>query len=324
MPDIFFYEAFEEEQRLLKHYLPNNIQAGYTKLTIQEYGADIPPARIISTRVQSILPESWFDEVDGFLTRSTGYEHLHRYMKKYNKRVPAGHLPIYCHRAVAEHALMLWMSLLRRLPKQQQQMNTFNRDNITGSECQNKKLLVVGVGNIGSQIVQIGKGLQMNVRCVDLIHKFPEETYVEIEEGIKTADIIVCAMNLNETNFGYFNENLLRKVKPGVIFVNVSRGEISHSEILLKLVKEEHLGAVGLDTFHKEEHLAVALRNQEKSEDPEIQATLELMKLSNVICTPHNAFNTEESTDRKASQSVEQTIHFLEHGTFKWPIPELK
>ena len=48
---------------------------------------------------------------------------------------------------------------------------------------------------------------------------------------------------------------------------------------------------------------------------------LELMKLDNVLCTPHNAFNTVESVERKSAQSVQQVAAFLERGQFVWPVP---
>ena len=66
-------------------------------------------------------------------------------------------------RAVAEQAILLVMALLRKLPQQTQQFPRFHRDGLTGHECAGKKLLVVGVGNIGSEVVRIGQALGMAV-----------------------------------------------------------------------------------------------------------------------------------------------------------------
>ena len=74
--DVFFYEAFEEEQEALKHFLPGHIKAGFSWKTIQEYGAEAPPAPIISVRTQSNLPAEWADNLDAILSRSTGFDHL--------------------------------------------------------------------------------------------------------------------------------------------------------------------------------------------------------------------------------------------------------
>ena len=319
--DIFFYEAFEEEEKELKRFLPKNIKAGFTWKTIQENKDKEPPAKLISTRTQSIFPIEWEDKIKGILSRSTGYDHLKAYEEKINNKLSFGFLPLYCHRAVAEHAMMLWMALLRKLPQQLKNFSSFHRDGITGYECENKTLLIVGVGNIGGQILQIGKGLGMNVLCVDIEMKYPEENYVSIEEGIKQADIIVCAMNLTKNNIGYFTYDLLKKSKKNALFINISRGEFSPSSILLKLINENHLGGAGLDVFNHEKDLAISLRENKPSSDPEVLATLELSKKQNVILTPHNAFNSYEAVARKAEQSIEQVVYFMNNGRFKWEVP---
>lgn len=217
--------------------------------------------------------------------------------------------------------MLLWMSLLRKLPQQMHSFTNFNRDGLTGQECENKTLLVVGVGNIGYEAVRLGKGLGMEVIGVDLAKKHSSVSYVSIEEGLSRADIIVCAMNLTSDNTNYFNYHLLKRAKPGVIFVNVARGELSPSADLLRLLDENHLGGVALDVYNKESELAVSLRAGRSSDDREVQATLALVKCRNVILTPHNAFNTQEAIDRKAGRSIQQVNHFLEHGSFIWPVP---
>lgn len=318
--DVFFYEAFEEEEEALKHYLPAHISAGFTWKTIQEYGADSPPAPIISIRTQSSLPPEWADSLDAILSRSTGFDHLKAYMRLTGKDIPCGHLPLYCHRAVAEQALLMWLALQRKFTQQVEQFKTFHRDGITGQETEGKTLLIVGVGNIGGQVANIGKGMNMKVLCVDLEVKYPELDYVSIEEGIAQADIIVCAMDLRQENEGYFTYDLLKKAKKGTLFINVSRGELSPSPALLKLIEEKHLGGVALDAYFEEKALGVALRDGTNSDNPGVQATLDLAKHSNVICTPHNAFNTEEGVERKSEQSVQQIDHFLKNKDFIWPV----
>lgn len=318
--DIFFYEVFEEESQMLRHYLQSHVEAGFTQKTIQEHNSCKPPAPLISIRTQSIIPISWSAKISGILARSTGYDHLKTYLQECKKKIPCGFLPLYCNRAVAEQAMLLWMSLLRKLPQQIHQFTNFNRDGLTGQECAKKTLLVVGVGNIGYEIVRIGEGLDMEVLGVDIIKKYPSVPFVSIEEGIPQADIIVCAMNLTSDNIGYFNYQLLNKAKRNAIFINISRGELSPSVDLLRLLDENRLGGIALDVYNRENKLATSLRTSYSNEDKEVQATLTLAKHPNVILTPHNAFNTREAVDRKASHSVQQINHFLEYGKFLWPV----
>lgn len=316
--DVFFFEAFEEEAESLKHYLGDKAKAGYSWKSIQEYGAEEPPAPIISVRTQSAIPAAWAPKLKAIISRSTGYDHLRSYLKETGGSLPCGYLPLYCHRSVAEQALLMMMSLARKLFMQVDHFKTFLRDNLTGIELEGKTLLVVGVGNIGYEMVRIGKGMNMNVLGVDLYENRDDVNYVQVEEGIAQADFCVCAMDLTEDNPGYFDEQLLRKAKKGMIFVNVSRGELSPNITLLKLLNEGQLGGVGLDVYNEEKPLAKALRGNGPKTHPEVQAVLALMQHPQGICTPHNAFNTEESVARKSEQSIQQLLHFLQKGKFIW------
>lgn len=320
--DIFFYEAFEEESAALKSFLPNTIRAGFTAATIQEADQPGPPARIVSVRTQSELPTAWAGKMDALLSRSTGYDHLASYRNATETSIALGYLPLYCARAVAEQAMLLMMTLFRKLPQQIGQFSTFNRDGITGIECEGKNLLVVGVGNIGSQIVRIGQGLGMNVQGVDIEHKHSFVEYTTYESRKAEADVIVCAMNLTEENRGYFNEQRLSGIKSSALFINIARGEHSPPELLPKLLKERKLGGVGLDVYDEEKELAVALRTGAPSQNPVADRILELQKLPNVICTPHNAFNTHEAVMRKSEQSIRQAESFLQTGRFIWNVPD--
>jgi D-lactate dehydrogenase len=321
LPHVCFFEAFEEEAAALRRHLPMDVRADFTAKTIQEVGAAAPPARVVSIRTQSVLPPGWAPSLDGILSRSTGYDHLAAYRDATGLAVPCGYLPLYCARAVAEHALLLWLALLRRLPAQIRQFQDFHRDGLTGRECEAQNLLVVGVGNIGHEITRIGAGLGMRVLGVDLVRKWPEVDYVSIDDGIAQADVIVCAMNLTPRNRGYFNHALLTQAPRGAVFVNVSRGELAVAASLLELLDCGHLGGVGLDVYDAEPELAVSLRAGRPAAHPVARATLELANRPDVICTPHNAFNTVESVERKAEQSIQQVRHFLATGSFLWPVP---
>jgi D-lactate dehydrogenase len=318
--DIFFYEAFDEEEKAIRKFLPQNIDAGFTWKAIQETNHSNPPAALISTRTQSVLPTKWAPDLQGILSRSTGFDHLNRYMKETGEQVSCGNLPLYCNRSVAEQALLMWLALMRKLSVQQKQFKQFHRDGLTGLELSTKKLLVVGVGNIGYEIVRIGRGLDMVVYGVDLVLRHQDVDYRPIDDILSEADIIVCAMNLTAENMNYFGYNRLRKAKRGALFINIARGEMSPSADLLRLLKEGILGGIALDVYNEESRLATALRKNKKDNSVEVQATLELQNYPNVILTPHNAFNTEESVERKAKQSVEQVIQFLNTGTFKWNV----
>ncbi|MEI7835224.1 MAG: NAD(P)-dependent oxidoreductase [Planctomycetota bacterium] len=326
---MFFYEAFAEEADAIRRLLPPNVRAELTWQTPQEAGHAAhanPPARVISIRTQSSIPPVWAGQIDAILARTTGYDHMLSLRRGLARPVVLGHLPLYCARAVAEQAMLLWTALLRRLPLQMRQFGSFARDGLTGSECKGRCVLVVGVGNIGSQVVRIAQGLEMTALGVDVVRRHDFVRYASIEEGLAQADVVVCAMNLTPANAGYFGHTRLNACRPGAVFVNVARGELSPSADLLRLLEEGRLGGVGLDVYEEENALAVALRQGDvsaRANSPAIAATLALAAHPNVILTPHNAFNTRESLARKAAQSVESILHFLKAGVFPNPVPDV-
>jgi len=329
--DAAFYEVFSEEERLLRKYLPNDKKYLMTPSTIQEYGEEETLADIISIRTQSRIPEKWACNIRAIITRSTGYDHVLEYIGNTGAKISCAYLPDYAARAVAEHAIMMMAALLRKLPEQQESLKKFHRDGLTGSEIRNRRLTVIGVGRIGSEIVDIANGLRMKLTGVDIAPKNEiarkySLSYLPLEEGLGIADVAICALPLTNITLGLLNYQILKLMPQGSIFINIARGEISPSADLLKLLEEKHLSAVGLDVYEYEKELAAVLRG---GEDPgkvpgaaakSIKASMELMRRTNAITTPHNAFNTSESVERKCIRTAENIAEYFRNGKFITPI----
>lgn len=321
MPTVAFYEAFEEEQAAIKKYLPESIEAQLTDKTIQESGDTAPPASLISIRTQSHIPEGWEKGLKGVLTRSHGYDHLLKYQRESKSGIALGFLESYCARAVAEQAVMAAMILLRKLKKQVKNFETFRREGLTGRESKGRKILVAGVGNIGGEIVRIARGLEMDVKGFDIDHRIKGLDYVSLEQGAAWADVMVCALPLTEETAGMIGAGVLRKTNPGLIYVNISRGEISPVADLKDLLDEGILGGISMDVYPDEAHFAHRLRNKGAPDTPDGRIIDDLARRDNVLFTPHNAFNTQEALDHKASLSAGAISYFLKHGTFPTPVP---
>lgn len=320
--DVYFYEAFEEEAAELRRFLPAGVKAQFDARAVQETDHAEPPAPLISTRTQSRLPTAWADQLAGILTRSTGYDHLLAYARQTGGRAAMGYLPLYCHRACAEGAMMLMLALMRRLRRQIGQFHQFHRDGLTGAEALDKTMLIVGVGHIGHEVHRLARAFGMNTLGVDLDPRHEDVDYVSLADGLSHADVIVCAMNLTEDNRGYFDAATLSKCRRGAIFVNVSRGELSPSTALLAALESGQLAGVGLDVYDHEAELAVALRSGRlRCDDEQAAAAIALSQRDDAICTPHNAFNTVESVARKSEHSMQQVDAFIRTGHFLWPVP---
>ncbi len=327
-----FYEAFEEEQEFLRKFLPEGARALFTWKTIQESGHKLPPAPIISIRTQSRIPPEWRICLAGIITRSTGYDHITGYLNELGSAIPSAYLPEYAARAVAEHALMLWTALLRNLERQRESFKAFHRDGLTGREVCGRRITVVGVGRIGGQVVDIAHGLHMDVKGVDIVpRKEMKEDYgldyLPLDKGLARAEILVSALPLTELTRGMLGYKKLMKMPKGGIFISVGRGEVSPSQDLLRLLKEKRLAGVGLDVYDCEKELAAVLRDGKKpaqlpaSSRKSVAATLNLMKHPNVILTPHNAFNTRESVERKCRETMLNLEAYLKTGKFLTPVP---
>ena len=323
--DAFFYEAFAEEAERLLHYAAETgLRVGHSPLTIQETDHAAPPAPIVSLRTQSTLPPVWAPQLRGILTRSTGYDHLFAYRDAVGAACPPlGYLPLYCVRAVAEQALLLWTALLRRLPRQLAEFDRFRRDHLTGRENPGKILALFGVGHIGYEIWRIASALGLIVRGVDPVRRHADVAYVSPADALADADIVVCAMNLTPRNRGYFTRDLLAHAQRKPILVNVARGEFTPATVLEAALEAGVLSGVALDVYNEEATLAPALRTGHLAAlTPDNQALLRLRGRADVLLTPHNAFNTHEAVERKSEQSIRTLLHFQKNGQFLWPVPD--
>lgn len=318
---VMFYEAFEEEKKAIRKFLPSNICAQFTGKTIQEENEGHPPAELISIRTQSRIPLAWAKSLKGILTRSRGYDHLLTFRRQSGINIVLGCLDDYCARAAAEQAVLMMMALLRKLKKQIKSFTAFSRDGLTGRECRGKNALVVGVGHIGREIVDIANGLRMNVKGVDIVTILKDLEYVSLAEGIKEADVVFCALPLTKETEGLLNYEVFSKAKRGMIFINIARGEISPAKDLKKLFDEGILSGVGLDVYPQEDELARQFRSAAEMSTSFGRAILELSREDHVLFTPHNAFNTVEALEQKALLSVAAITSFLERGIFPCPVP---
>jgi D-lactate dehydrogenase len=163
----------------------------------------------------------------------------------------------------------------------------------------------------------------MKVAGADIDHKLPSLEYIDLVPGLAWADVVMCTAALTDETKNMLNYDTLRRMKTGTIFINVARGEISPLKDLKRLMDEKILGGLGLDVYEDEHVIAHDLRADKQSAVSELASVaLELSQRTNVIFTPHNAFNTREALARKADQAMESVVLFLAENKFPFPIPE--
>ena len=320
MSCVHFFEAFDEEKQLLGQALPEGCSAVFSRETVQESGVHTPDAPLICVRTQSGIPAAWLPSLQGVLSRSTGYDHLRDLAQSQDSCPALGHLSEYCSRAVAEHAVLVAGALLRKLPQQCRHMSTFLRSGLTGREMRGRRLVVLGAGRIGGEVARLALALHMDVIACDPVQRHDWLDYLPLEQAVPEADVLICAMELTPENHGLLDRNIFSRLPKGAIFVNVARGEFVVLRDLLHLYQEGRLGGIGLDVYPDEADLAIGLRRR-TGPTKALHVLDELMQLDNVVLTPHNAFNTEESLQMKVQETIAELEHFRSTGRFSNPIP---
>ena len=202
-------------------------------------------------------------------------------------------------RAVADHAVMLMLALY----KQQTHTDPATRAGrwgapITGTntfEMADKLVGVLGLGNIGRRVVGRVQGFEARVQYSDVYPISPEEereldvTRVSLDELFRTSDILTCHTPLTPQTRHIVNRERLALMKPTAVLINTSRGPVVDEAALIDALQEGRIAGAGLDVFEQE------------PVDPDNP----LLKMDNVVVTPHVAGTTWDTWFRRASFAYE-------------------
>ncbi|MBY8829858.1 phosphoglycerate dehydrogenase [Hephaestia mangrovi] len=193
--------------------------------------------------------------------------------------------------SVADHTIALMLAVGHRFRETQANMVAGNWAILIGRDLFRQTVGIVGLGRIGRSLVQRLSGFDVDILVVD--NKRDETfaaangvAYVDLETLLRESDYVSIHAPLTaETRF-MFNAETIAKMKKGAVLINAARGGLVDDRALLDALKSGHLAGAGLDTFLSES-------------DPQTKAvTEELIRLPNVIATPHAAASTREGLDR--------------------------
>ena len=221
-------------------------------------------------------------------------------------------VPAYSPYAVAEHAMALLLTSIRRTHKAYIRTKDFNfsLSGLTGFDLHGKTVGVVGTGRIGRVFIDICRGFGMRVIAYD---KFPAKEagieYVTLDELFRESDVISFHCPLTEDTYHLVNRESVKTMKKGVVLVNTSRGALIDSEALLEGIKERHIGAACLDVYEEEGDVFFRDFSGHIVEDDTLAR---LITMPNVLVTSHQAFLTEEALDNIAATTVENLVRLRE------------
>lgn len=244
--------------------------------------------------------------------RCAGYNNVD--LESCEGKIPVVRVPAYSPYSVAEHAMALLLTSIRRIHKAYIRTKDFNfsLNGLTGFDLHGKTVGVVGTGKIGTCFINICNGFGMKVLCYD---KFPVKdsgfNYVSLDEIWKQSDVISFHCPLTEDTYHILNEDVVGKLKKGVAIINTSRGALIDAEALLDGIKTRKIGAACLDVYEEESDLFFRDVSGHILED---DVLARLISMPNVILTSHQAFLTEEALDGIATTTINNILTFFETG----------
>ena len=205
----------------------------------------------------------------------------------------------------AEHAISMMMALARHIPAADASLRAgrWERGKFTGTEVCNKTLGVIGLGNIGRIVADRAIGLKMKVIGFDPFFTAEAAARVgvelaSLEQIFERADFITVHTPLTDDTRGMVGAAAFAKMKKGVRIINCARGGIVDEAALAQALGSGKVAGAALDVFVEEPPPA---------DHP-------LLKLGNVIVTPHLGAATDEAQVQVAVDIAQQIVDFLLGG----------
>ena len=318
---IGFFEIRPGEQEFFTKAFPaDELTFTTAPLTIGD-AAQYAQLEVVTTHTVSKIDQSVIAALPNLkliATRTTGFDHIDTKAAA-EKNIPVCNVPSYGENTVAEFAFGLVLSLSRKIPQAWQrvkQTKKFDTTQLVGFDLKDKTMGVLGTGKIGSHLVKMAKGFEMNVIAFDA---FPNEklaaelgyTYKTLEEVLQTSDVISIHVPYLPSTHHLLNTQNITQIKKGAILVNTARGAVIETAALITALEQGIVSATALDVVENEE----VLTSGAEDKDPSLTSlNQKLMSMPQVVMTPHLAFDSKEALQRIMQTTVEN-IQALQKGT---------
>lgn len=172
---------------------------------------------------------------------------------------------------------------------------------LLGRDVYGATLGIIGVGRIGSAVARRAKCFNMRILYYDVvrnpqIEKETGATFVDLDTLLRESDFISVHVPLTKETYHLINAERLKFVKKTAYLINTSRGPVVDEKALYEALKEGRLAGAALDVFEQEP----------------LPTDSPLLRLDNVILTPHIASASYETRSRMAEMVAENLIAFFE------------
>ena len=206
---------------------------------------------------------------------------------------------------VAEHALGMMLSLSKKIAQSERAMKRtrdLDRRIYAGNNLRNKTVGIIGLGHIGRRVAELC-GVLFNMTVLAYDPYLTQEqvaardaTKVELDELLRRANYVTVHCPRSNETFGMFGAAQFAAMRPGAYFINTARGGIHDEPALVEALQQQRIAGAGLDVF---------LQEPPPLDHP-------LLKLEEVIATPHIAGSTEQGYEAVAVGAAEQIVMAFE------------
>jgi len=236
-------------------------------------------------------------------TYSVGYDQIDiKHAAK--KGIVVSYTPEVLTRATADLTIALILDLLRRVTegdriiRHNKWKTIFGPDDFLGTDFYGKTLGIFGMGRIGRVVAKRAKGFEMNILYHNR-HKLTKNEekdlrirYVTLKRLFEESDIITVHTPYTEETHEIVNLQLLKRMKPTALLINTARGKIIKEKDLIFALKKKIIAGAALDVFQKEP----------------IDRKHPLVRMENVVLTPHIGSSTKETRRKMAEIAIENLI----------------
>jgi len=180
-------------------------------------------------------------------------------------------------------------------------------------ELSNKKILIIGFGRIGRQLIKRCLGFEMKVHAYDpfvdkkTIESFGGKKVENLKIGLQEADIISLSVPLTKETHNMINMDKMKMMKKNAVIINTSRGGIVNEKDLNEALNKNIIYGAGLDVFEKE---------PPENNNP-------LLSNKKVVLSPHAATFTKECLSKMSMETTQNIINFFENKLDKLKIVKL-
>jgi len=240
-------------------------------------------------------------------TFSVGFDHIDIKIAK-SQKIKIGYTPEVLTNATAELTIGLILDSLRRISegdriiRDKKWKQIFGAYDYTGTEVSGKTIGIIGMGRIGREVAKKANGLGMNViyhnrkPVSKSLEKVLKVKYVSESRLYKNSDIISLHVPYNRDTHHLMNSRIFKKMKKTSFLINTSRGKIVNEKQLVTALKTKQIQGAGMDVYELEPI---------KKDNP-------LLKLENVILSPHVGSSTKETRQKMSDITARNLILGLE------------